>query len=131
MQAAGQLAQLGERLLELVRGAAQQRHRRVRVAEALLEHPQLHGERDEPLLRAVVEVALQPPALGARPASRMRTRDALSSARASALSSASATSSAKPASRCSASGPSAPTDATSTSPHVRPPATTGAATAER
>ena len=68
MQAARQLAQLGERLLELVGGAAQQRDRRVRVAEALLEHAQLHRERDEPLLRAVVEVALQAPALGhARP----------------------------------------------------------------
>ena len=64
MQAAGQLAQLGQRVLELERGAAQQRQRRVGLAEALLEHPQLHGERDEPLLRAVVQVALQPPALG-------------------------------------------------------------------
>ena len=64
VQPAGELAQLGQRLLELVRGAAQQRHRGVGVAELLLEHPQLDGERDQPLLRAVVQVALQPPALG-------------------------------------------------------------------
>ncbi len=37
--------------------------REVRVGELLLEHPQLDRERDEPLLRAVVQVALQPPAL--------------------------------------------------------------------
>ncbi len=30
------------------------------VGEVLLEHPELEGERDEPLLRAVVEVALEP-----------------------------------------------------------------------
>ena len=34
------------------------------VPEPLLQHAQLHGERDQPLLRAVVEVALQAPALG-------------------------------------------------------------------
>ena len=64
MQPAGELAQLGERVLELQRGAAQQLDRRVRVAQLLLQHPQLDGDRDQPLLRAVVQVALEPPALG-------------------------------------------------------------------
>ena len=64
MQAAGELAQLGERVLELQRGAAQQLDRDVRVAQLLLQHPQLDGDRDQPLLRAVVQVALEPPALG-------------------------------------------------------------------
>ena len=64
MQAARELAQLGERLVELLGRGAQHRHRRVAIAEPLLQHAQLHGERDQPLLRAVVEVALEPAALG-------------------------------------------------------------------
>ena len=39
------------------------RRRRV-AADVGLDQPQLQRERDEPLLRAVVQVALEPPALG-------------------------------------------------------------------
>ena len=61
MDAARELAQLGERhrelLADLVDGA-----REPAVAEPRLEHPQVQRERDELLLGAVVEVALDPPA---------------------------------------------------------------------
>ena len=61
MDAARELAQLRERdrelLADLVDGA-----RQAGVAQPRLEHPQVQGERDELLLGAVVEVALDPPA---------------------------------------------------------------------
>ena len=65
MDAARQLAQLRERQRRARRSrvVTQLLRRRV-VADAALEQPQLQRDRDEPLLRAVVQVALEPPALG-------------------------------------------------------------------
>src|SRR4051794_41830416 len=61
MDSARELAQLLQRLRELVAGRADEllRERWV-VADAALDHPQLERDRDESLLRAVVEVALEP-----------------------------------------------------------------------
>ena len=65
MDAARELAQLLERLRELVARRRRQPLRRAgSVADAAVDHPELQRHRDEPLLRAVVEVALQPPAFG-------------------------------------------------------------------
>ena len=50
------------------------------VAQPVLQQPQLERDRDEPLLGAVVEVALQPPALRVAGASTIRSRDARRSA---------------------------------------------------
>jgi len=65
VQAARDLAQLGERRRQLVAGA---RERCVRLLRVLVDQPvgdpDPDGERDEPLLGAVVEVALEPPPLG-------------------------------------------------------------------
>ncbi len=65
VQAARQLPQLGERRRELLRRPG---HRRMRGRGALVDQAvgdaQADRERDEPLLGAVVEVALQAPALG-------------------------------------------------------------------
>ena len=47
---------------------------RVAVDRALLGHTQVQGERDEPLLRAVVKVALEAPALGVRRSDDARAR---------------------------------------------------------
>ena len=65
MQPARQLAQLRERLLELRADRAKQRARLRRIAVELA-FGQADGERqaDEPLLGAVVKVALQATALG-------------------------------------------------------------------
>ena len=65
MDPARELAQLLERLRELVAGGRHEllRQRRVGV-DAALDHPQLERDGDEPLLCAVVEVALQPPPFG-------------------------------------------------------------------
>ena len=64
MDPARELAQLLQRLGELVAGRPDELLRQRRVgADAALDHPQLKGDGDEPLLRAVVEVALQPPPL--------------------------------------------------------------------
>ena len=62
MDATGELAQLGDRLLDLVLCARQ--HVRVGRVTAGSREPERERERDEPLLRAVVEVALDPPLLG-------------------------------------------------------------------
>ena len=59
VQASGDLAQLCQRSRDLSPGPVDPRLD-VRVAvDSPLEHAQLEGERDEPLLRAVVEVALE------------------------------------------------------------------------
>ena len=64
MQAAGELAQLLHREVELGPGGPEQRAGGVRVGgQVALDHAELDRERDEPLLRAVMEVALQAPAL--------------------------------------------------------------------
>ena len=67
MDAAGELAKLLERVPELVRGRPEQPlglvRRRLQLA---LGQPQRQRERHEPLLGAVVQVALQAPALDAR-----------------------------------------------------------------
>jgi hypothetical protein len=57
VDAAGQLAQLFERALQPLGELVDERPG-VRVVDARLEQPQLEGERDELLLRAVVQVAL-------------------------------------------------------------------------
>ncbi len=65
MDAAGQLAQLLERVLELLPGGGQVGAGALGIGlEAPLDHAQLQRERHEPLLGAVVEVALQTAALG-------------------------------------------------------------------
>ena len=64
VDAARELAQLGERERELLLGAVEQLVGPVGVLVQLaLGEPQRQRERDEPLLGAVVQVALQPPAL--------------------------------------------------------------------
>ena len=65
MDAARELAQLLERARSssLARGHARLGGRRVAV-DVGLDQPQLHRDRDQPLLRAVVQVALEPPPLG-------------------------------------------------------------------
>ena len=63
MDAARELAQLRERVRELV---ARGRHELLRggvVADAVLQQPELQRDPDEALLRAVVQVALEPPPL--------------------------------------------------------------------
>ena len=65
MQAAGELAEFFERLLEVVTDAAEHCLGRGRiVAQRLLGHPQVQGEGDEALLGAVVQVPFQAPPLG-------------------------------------------------------------------
>jgi hypothetical protein len=93
VQAAGELAQLVEPDLELAHGVVQQRARHLRPGGELRpREAQLQRHGDERLLRAVVEVALQAPALlvadhhqpgaggdeiGARLGARHRQRDEL------------------------------------------------------
>ena len=61
MDPACELSQLLQRLGELVDGRADQLLRERWVfADAALDHPQLQRDRDESLLRAVVQVALEP-----------------------------------------------------------------------
>ncbi len=63
VDAAGELAQLGGRLVELRKGFVQQLAGRGRVVVELAAHQaQAHGQRHQPLLGAVVEVALDPAA---------------------------------------------------------------------
>ena len=65
MQAAGELAELLERLLEVVADALEHRLGRARVVvQRLLGHPQVEGEGDEALLGAVVQVPFESPSLG-------------------------------------------------------------------
>ncbi len=64
VHAADQVAQLGERLLGLGVGLVDQLTGGVEVvAEPGLGPAELHGQRDQPLLRAVVQVTLDPPPL--------------------------------------------------------------------
>ena len=65
MDAARQLPQLLERARQLVAGRGDEQLGGGRVGvDPAPRQPQLQGERDEPLLRAVVQVALDPAALG-------------------------------------------------------------------
>jgi hypothetical protein len=65
VDAAGQLAQLREPAGELVLGLGENLTRGRRVAlEPRGDHVQLKGHGDEPLLSAVVQVALEPHAFG-------------------------------------------------------------------
>jgi hypothetical protein len=64
VDAARELAQVVEPLGELLLGRGQQLAGLLRVLlERGADHPQVDRDRDEPLLRAVVQVALQPTAL--------------------------------------------------------------------
>ena len=64
MDPARELAQLLERLRELVGRRRDELLRQRGVGtDAVVDHPELERDGDEPLLRAVVEVALQPPPL--------------------------------------------------------------------
>ena len=78
MKPARELAQLLERELQLL---AERRKDcscgRGILLQAFLGDPQLHGEGDEALLGAVVEIALEPPPLG-QSGSTMRAREAVS-----------------------------------------------------
>ena len=75
MDAAGELAQLLEGELELAPGGIEQLARERRVAVELApREAQLDRERDEPLLGAVVEVALEAPALEHRDVDEPRAR---------------------------------------------------------
>ena len=60
------------------------------VVQLVLDQPQLHRQRDEPLLRAVVEVALESPRRSSSPAVTMRSSRARDS---SAIAAAEATAS--------------------------------------
>ncbi len=65
MDAAREIAQLAQRLAGARPRVRQQLGRRLRFArELLLGHAEAHAERDEPRLRAVVEVTLDPAQLG-------------------------------------------------------------------
>ena len=75
VDAARQLAQLVERARELGLGLLEQPGNRVGAPlERALGEPQLQGERDEALLRAVVQVALEAAALGVAGAHDARAR---------------------------------------------------------
>ena len=64
VDAARELPQLGERVRQLVADGADERRGGRVVADPVAQQPQLQRHPDEPLLRAVVQVALQPAALG-------------------------------------------------------------------
>ena len=64
MEPARQFSQLLQRLAELLCGAGQERLQRLRPgAELRAREPQRQRQRDEPLLRAVVQVAFEPATL--------------------------------------------------------------------
>ena len=65
MHAAGEVAQLAQRLLHPGPRLGDEIARRLRIAgELLLGEAEVHAERNEPRLRAVVQVALDAPQLG-------------------------------------------------------------------
>ena len=67
VDATDHVAQLGDRVLRLLVRAGDQLPGGLRVGvELLLGHPEVHRQRDQVLLRAVVQVALDPAALGVR-----------------------------------------------------------------
>ena len=77
MDAAGELAQLADRRVEVVRRGVEQLAGRLRVAlQARARGPQRDRERDELLLRAVVQVALDPAPRGVRALHDPRARRA-------------------------------------------------------
>ena len=81
MDPARELAQLVERELELLLRTLEQLERSpVLLGETVAGEAEREGERDEPLLRAVVEVALEALAVPRPALSTSRTRDARSSA---------------------------------------------------
>ena len=63
MDAARELAQLGQRVRELFAEAAISATAAGSSRDAVAQQAELQGDADEPLLRAVVEVALEPPPL--------------------------------------------------------------------
>jgi hypothetical protein len=63
VQAARQLAQLLQGLPELLDGPARELLGHGVALDPVVQQPELQRDRDEPLLRAVVEVALEPAAL--------------------------------------------------------------------
>src|SRR6185295_20034163 len=65
MDASRQFAELLERLCELLRGAAEELRRLLRVRHQLgLREPKRQRERDEALLGSIVEIPLEAPSLG-------------------------------------------------------------------
>ena len=65
MDAAGQLAQLGQRLLRLLAGRLDQRLQLgIGPGHPAARHAERQRQRDQPLLRPVVQVALEPAAFG-------------------------------------------------------------------
>jgi hypothetical protein len=65
VDAAGQFAQLGQRLLRLLAGRLDQRLQLgIDPGQAAARHAERQGQRDQPLLRPVVQVALEPAAFG-------------------------------------------------------------------
>ena len=75
VDAAGQVAQLLQRLADAGAGLGYQLLRALRVGlEPLLRQPEAHAERDEPGLRAVVQVALDAAELGVLILDRARRR---------------------------------------------------------
>jgi hypothetical protein len=65
VDAVGELAQLVDRLRELALGRLQEPGGPRRIGSHLVAgQPQVDQQRRQPLLRAVVEVVLDPPALG-------------------------------------------------------------------
>ena len=64
MDAAREVAQLADRALGLVARLTDEVERVVAAPEPVARHPQVQRDGDEPLLRPVVQVALQAPALG-------------------------------------------------------------------
>ena len=60
MDAAREVAQLADRVLGLIPRLGDEVQRVLAAAHSLARHPQVQGDDDEPLLRAVVQVALEP-----------------------------------------------------------------------
>ena len=117
MQAAGDLAQLLQARVELAGRLVEQLAGALLVGpEPRAGQPQRQRDRDEPLLRAVVEVAFEP-AAGLVARAHEPRREATRSSRACALASASEMSSQNAARRFSVSGGSGFSLAIPTAPH--------------
>ena len=133
MDPAGDFTQLLEAERELVAASEISAPAARGSRELGLGDAEVERERDEPLLRPVVQVPLEPPPLGVTGLDH-RARDALSSSRASAFASATATRPVNFSSRSSTPGGKEPRPPLpfeiEVAPHSRPDTTIGAATPE-